>query len=395
VLVSFHGGGFTSGSGNAPGFDGGMLAHTQDVVVVTINHRLGVLGYVNLIDVGAPSELEYAGVTGIMDMTLALEWVRDNIESFGGDPGRVMIFGQSGGGAKTSIMLANPAAQGLFHRAAVQSGSQLKLRARDVSAANAELLLDALNIDRRNIASIQRKSWQEILQALGSIVAPTGTTLSFSPVLDGKYLPHDPFDPSAPLESADVPVIISTTLHDAALGLTNWTLDDAGLRTIVATRFGDANADAIIAAQKAARPQDSNYLIQASISSDASRGAGALVQAERKVALNRAPTYVYEWDWISNMADGKFGAVHGLDVSASFNSARDVTMSAASNAGRAIAHKFSSTWAAFAKTGDPNNVEIPHWAPFDAQARTVLVWDEETRTVSDYRGDLIRMLKPV
>src|SRR5262249_46962661 len=160
-----------------------------------------------------------------------------------------------------------------------------------------------------------------------------------------------------------IPMIISTTLHDAALALTNFTLDDAGLRTAVAARFGDDRADAIIAAQKAARPQDSNYLIQASTFSDASRGTGAQVQAERKAAMNKAPVWMYQWDWISDMADAKFGAVHGIDVSASFNNARDTMLSAGNAAGKLIGAKFSAAWAAFAKNGDPNDPEIPEWKP--------------------------------
>jgi para-nitrobenzyl esterase len=396
VLVQFHGGGWTSGSGNQLGFDGAMMAHTQDVVVVTVNHRLNVFGYLNLKDLDAPEELQYAGVCGIMDMAASLEWVRDNIESFGGDPGRVMIFGQSGGGAKTSVMLSNPAARGLFHRAAVQSGSALKLADNARAAANAEALLKALNISRKDMMAIQQKSWQEILDVSLSLAPPEGTTtaVSFSPVVDGDYLTHQPFDPTAPEESADVPVIISSTLHDAALALTNFDLDDAGLRQIIAGRFGEDRADAIIAAQRAARPKDSNYLIQASALTDASRGSATYVQAERKAALKKAPVWVYQWDWVSNMADSKFGAVHGLDVSASFNNARDAMMSTGAEAGKRMAKRFSTTWATFAKTGDPNNDEIPKWAPFDAETRAIMVFDEESRVENDYRGELIRQVAP-
>jgi para-nitrobenzyl esterase len=396
VLVQYHGGGWATGSGNQLGFDGAMMAHTQDVVVVTVNHRLNVFGYLNLQDIGAPEELRYAGVCGVMDMAASLEWVRDNIESFGGDPGRVMIFGQSGGGAKTSVMLSNPAASGLLHRAAVQSGSALKLADNARAAANAEVLLKALDISSNDMMAIQKKSWQEILEASVSLTPPEGTTtaVSFSPVMDGKYLTHQPFDPGAPEESADVPVIISSTLHDSALALTNFDLDDAGLRQVIAGRFGEDRADAIISAQRAARPKDSNYLIQASAFTDASRGSATYVQAERKAALKKAPVWVYEWDWISNMADSKFGAVHGLDVSAAFNNARDAMMSTGAAAGKRIAKKFSSTWASFAKTGDPNNAEIPQWAPFDADKRSIMVFDDEPHLENDYRGELIRQVAP-
>jgi len=146
VLVSFHGGGFTTGSGNAIGYDGAQLARFGDVVVVTVNHRLGTLGYTQLVDLGAPAEFAYAGCAGIMDLTASLEWVRDNIASFGGNPGNIMIFGQSGGGAKTSAMLATPAAKGLFHRAAVQSGSMLKFVPKDRATQGAEALLKQLGL---------------------------------------------------------------------------------------------------------------------------------------------------------------------------------------------------------------------------------------------------------
>ncbi|HKP61780.1 MAG TPA: carboxylesterase family protein [Polyangiales bacterium] len=395
VMVCFHGGGFASGSGNQLGFDGAKMAQTQDVVVVTVNHRLNVFGYLNLGDLDAPDELRYGGVVGIMDLAASLEWVKENIENFGGDRDRVMIFGQSGGGAKTSVMLSNPAARGLFHRAGVQSGSQLRLADNMRAGQYAELLLDELGVKSSDMMALQKKSWQEILEASVSLTPPAGSTaVSFSPVMDGDYLKHHPFDPTAPEESQDVPVIISSTLHDSALALTNFDLDDAGLRTAIAGRFGDDRADAIIKAQKAARPKDSNYLIQASAFTDSSRGSATYVQAERKAALKKAPVYVYQWDWISNMADAKFGAVHGIDVSAAFNNARDTMLSTGAAAGKRIATKFSSAWAAFAKTGDPNNSEIPKWEPFDAEKRAIMIFDEDTRAENDYRGELIRQVAP-
>ncbi|HET8933453.1 MAG TPA: carboxylesterase family protein [Polyangiales bacterium] len=397
VLVSFHGGGFASGSGNTLGFDGAMMAHTQDVVVVTINHRLNAFGYLNLKDLDAPDEFKYAGVAGIMDMAASLEWVRDNIENFGGDPGRVMIFGQSGGGAKTSTMLSNAKAKGLFHSAAVQSGSALKLMDSAQAATNAEILLKELGISKNDIPSIQKKSWQEILEASVSLMPPMGaTSVGFSPVVDGDYLTRHPFDPDAPGESADVPVIISSTLHDSALALTNFDLDDAGLEKVIAGRFGEDRAKDIVKAQKQARPQDSNYLIQAAAFTDASRGSATYVQAERKAALKKAPVYVYQWDWISQMADGKFGAIHGLDVSPAFNNWRDATISNGSAKGKRVCEAFAKAWAAFAKTGDPNISDsgLPEWPAFSAEKRSIMVFDDDLRVENDYRGELIRQLAP-
>src|SRR5258707_1247784 len=195
VLVSFHGGGFTAGSSNAIGYDGAQLARFGDVVVVTVNHRLASFGYTHLADLGAPPEFAYAGVVGIMDLVAALQWVHENISNFGGDPGKVMIFGQSGGGAKTSTILATPSAKGLFHRAAVQSGSTLKLSTREGATKSAEALLARLEIPKSRIADIQKVSWQQLLEAQTGIAA-------FAPVVDGTVLPHHPFDPVAPPESA-------------------------------------------------------------------------------------------------------------------------------------------------------------------------------------------------
>src|ERR1700686_4158478 len=164
VLVSFHGGGFATGSGNAPGYDGAQLAKFGDVVVVTVNHRLASFGYLHLANLGAPPEFANAGVAGVMDLVVSLEWVRDNIERFGGDPGNVMIFGQSGGGAKTSTVLAMPSAKGLFHSAGVQSGSTIRSATPEVGTKSAEALLTKLGIVKGNIADIQKVSWQQILE---------------------------------------------------------------------------------------------------------------------------------------------------------------------------------------------------------------------------------------
>ncbi len=215
VLVSFHGGGFATGSGNGPQYDGTQLARLGDVVVVNVNHRLASLGYLHLADLGAPPEFAHAGVVGMMDLVASLEWVRDNIENFGGDPQKVMIFGQSGGGAKTSTMLAIPSAKGLFHAAGIQSGSTIRSLDRERATKSAELLLAKLGISKSDIPAIQKVSWQQILEAQTAL----GPEAPFTPVVDGTILPHHPFDPTAPPESAAVPIIISNTLEDAALRL--------------------------------------------------------------------------------------------------------------------------------------------------------------------------------
>lgn len=191
VLVSFHGGGWETGSGNAPGYDGAQLARFGDVVVVTVNHRLASFGYLDLRSVGAGSDFAASGVCGVMDMVASLRWVRDNIAAFGGDPAKVMIFGQSGGGAKTSVLMATPAAKGLFHRAAIQSGSMMRVAAPEQAERNARALLAAAGLPASRAADLQKLSWHELLAA--QVEAAKTPGVSFIPVLDGQYLPHHPW----------------------------------------------------------------------------------------------------------------------------------------------------------------------------------------------------------
>ncbi len=385
VLVSFHGGGYTTGSGNFPGYDGAQMARFGNVVVVTVTHRLASYGYLNLADAGAPKDFAFAGVCGIMDLVASLEWVRDNIGNFGGDPSRVMIFGQSGGGAKTSVMLGNPAAKGLFHRAAVQSGSALRLATREDSAKLAAALLAKLNIAKTNAAAIQNVAWQDILVAQTAVSMEMGG--QFGPVLDGTYFPHHPFDPAAPPESADVPVIISTMMEDAALRLTNFDLDDAGLHKVVAGRYGD-KADAIIAMYRKAWPNKTPYLIQAQIFTDSGFRRSAYAQGERKSALGKAPAYMYLWEWPSPGFNGKFGAVHGIDVSGSFYNVRDPIVGVGSTEGSLMCKRLATTWCSFAATGDPNNAEIPHWPAYDTANRSTMIFDTAMRVENDPRGEM-------
>jgi para-nitrobenzyl esterase len=380
VLVSFHGGGFTTGSGNAIGYDGAQLARFGDVVVVTVNHRLASFGYTHLADLGAPAEFAYAGVAGIMDLTASLEWVRDNIENFGGNPGNVMIFGQSGGGAKTSTMLATPAAKGLFHRAAVQSGSLLKFVPKDRATQNAEALLKQLGIAKSRIADLQKVSWQQLLEA--QLAASAGAPgLGNGPVLDGKYLTHDAFDPTAPSESAEIPLIVSTTLEDAALSLTNFNLSEADLKALLDKRYKDRGAE-ILALYRKYYPQKSPYLIQAMMLTDAGFRRSAFKQAELKAAQGKGAIYMYQWEWPTPAFGGRYGAVHGLDVSGSFREARE------GNDAARVADELSSSWVAFARTGDPNNARIPPWATFDPKTRATMIFGTPTQLENDPRSEI-------
>jgi len=381
VLVSFHGGGFVTGSGNNVGYDGAELAMWGDVVVVTVNHRLGAFGYANLTGAGAPEEFGHAGVCGLLDLVASLEWVQANIAGFGGDPSRVMIFGQSGGGAKTSALLAMPPARGLFSRAAVQSGSMLRAQTEERGAKVAEKLLRELDLAPDRIRDIQTLPWQQLLEAQLRVGA-----MAFTPVLGTDALPHHPFDPTAPDESADVPLIVSSTLEDAALVLRRFDMDEATLQAALGERFGD-DAEEIAALYRRHDPDKAPHLLLAQAFTDAGFRRSMHLQAERKAAQGAAPVWVYQWDWATPAYGGKFGAIHGIDVAASFHAVRD-TFFAGQDEGRLMADRLAAAWVEFARTGDPNNSLLPRWPTYDATTRATMVFDTDTRVVDDPRGEI-------
>jgi len=384
VLVSIHGGGFGISSANAPMYDGAQLAGRGDCVVIGVTHRLAAFGYLDLVDAGADDRFAGSGASGLMDLVLALRWVRDNIEGFGGDPERVMIFGQSGGGWKTSALLATPAAEGLFHRAAVQSGSLLRFLTREEGALASTALLAALDLGPQWLDRLRKMAWPELLAAQSQVGA-----LAFSPVLDGDYLASHPFDAHAPDASADVPLIISTTLDDAGLFFDNFDLDETSLAVLLHTRYGDASQE-MLRLYRDHWPDKSPYLLHAQMATDSGFRRFAYAQAELKSAQARAPIYMYQWDWATPAFDRRFGAVHASDVSASFNNVRDPLLGCGTAEGRALSEALSSAWVAFAATGDPNTDALPPWPRFDPNDRAILVLDTPPRVVADPNGDIRR-----
>ena len=375
VLVDFHGGGFTTGSGNLPGYDGEAMARWANVVVVNVNHRLGALGYLYLGDI-AGSDFAYSGVAGMMDCAAALEWVHENIENFGGNPRDVFIFGQSGGGAKTSILFSMPSAKGLFQRAGIQSGSTIRLAHHEAATKSAQALLTKLAIGKDQIAELQEMPFEKLIAA-GGVAGP---------MVDGKVIPRDPFDPTAPEVSADVPVIIGTELEDAALRMTDWDLTEDGLKAWVAQTAG-ANADRVLSVYRKAYPDTRPFLIKARIATDRGGRRSASLQAERKAALGRAAAYLYRWDFPSPAYGGKFGAIHGMDVSLALHNAKPPLAGDTPEA-RAMAEKLSSVWLAFAKTGDPNCKAIPHWPAFNPEQRPTMIFNLTTRVENDPAHDI-------
>ncbi len=384
VLVSIHGGGFALGSGNNPMYDGARLAGFGDVVVVTVTHRLASFGFLDLADIDPSGEWADAGAAGLLDLVAALEWVRDNIANFGGDPQRVMIFGQSGGGWKVSSLLGMPAARGLFHSAAVQSGSLLRHLSREEGAQVADLFLKQLDLPKGRSVDLRKLPWAQLLAAQSQV----GSHL-FLPVLDGINLVTDPFDPVSTAESVDVPLIVSTTLADAGLFFAHFKIDEPALKGLLAKSYG-SQAERMMALYREHFPRTSPYLLHAQMVTDAGFRRYANAQAERKAAQVRAAVYTYLWEWPSPAFDGKFGAVHAVDVAASLHNDRDPIMGGGGQEALLMCTRLASAWVNFAKTGVPDNEHIPAWPRFDATRRSTMVFGADARVVDDPYGPIRR-----
>ena len=389
VLVHIHGGGFYGGSGNSPGFDGEALARFGDCVVVTINHRLGAFGYLDLAD--QSGDYADSSAAGMNDIVAALAWVRHNIEGFGGDPSRVLAFGQSGGGAKTSILMAMPSAQGLFQRAGVMSGATLKLATSQQAERGATAFMQQLGLAKGDIAALRAMPFEQLLAAQATMEAADRARgeapRSFSPSLNGVSLPRDPFDPTAPTISAHVPMIVSDVIDERADRMNNFNLTEAGLRAFIAKRVGEARADEVLAMYRKDDPTATPFVLQARFDTDEVFRKPSLLETERKAALpGGAPVWSYLWRSPSPAYGGRYGAPHGTDVGPSLHDVRGGLNETNPDSLR-LADELASVWVSFAAMGDPNNPHIPHWAPYSLPKRTTLVFDHVTQVEDDPRAE--------
>ncbi|MBC7955418.1 MAG: carboxylesterase/lipase family protein [Cytophagales bacterium] len=374
VMVHLHGGGYYAGSGNSPQTDGEMLARFGNAVVVTINHRLGSFGFLDLSRIGGERYAQ-SGMVGMLDIVAALGWVRENFVAFGGDPSRVLVFGQSGGGAKTSVLMAMPSAKGLFHRAGVMSGSALRATTPDHAGTAAENFLKILGIGNATLDKLHTLPFHELLAAQITMEmadrAAGEAPRSFSPVMNGSSLPRQPFDPDAPDSSNEVPMIISTVLDERSYRAVNFDLDEAAL----ATSLGP-NAEKLLAMYRTEDPAATPYLIQARVGTDKTFRKAAHTQAERKAAQGGAPVWAYLWKAPSPAYGGRFGATHGVDVGPTKHDIRYGLNGPNAESVR-LADQLASAWAAFAATGNPNNPLTPDWPAYTLERRTTMVFDKD------------------
>jgi len=394
VMVWYHGGAFAFGSSNMPRLDGTRLAADHDVVVVTVNQRLNILGHLHLADL-AGEDFAASGNAGTLDMLAVLKWVRENIERFGGDPGNVTIFGQSGGGGKVSMLLAMPAARGLFHRAIVMSGAAIRLTERERAGKLAEAVLKQLGLTRQQLNELQTLPFERLIAAIGPArkmvgppPAPRLDRYDFGPVVDGSVLPGHPFDPVAPDASADIPVLVGGVKDEMAIYLAPddkvWerTLTEDELRSRMAEVAGSAT-DRVIETYRRLYPNANAAERLISTFTDSNFRIRTLLLAERKAAKAKAPVWLYSFDWETPVFGGRLKAFHALDVPFVFDTIDLVGSTDRGAAAHDLARRVSSTWAAFARTGNPDNPSIPHWPAYNEAERATMILDRECRVAND------------
>jgi len=390
VMFWIHGGGFSTGSGSSPWYDGTNVALKQDVVVVTINHRLNVLGYAHL---GAFSErFADSANCGTLDCIAALQWVRDNIERFGGDPERVMIHGQSGGGRKTSMLLATPPATGLYHRAVVQSGAQLRVDTLETGETKARNLLAALNLTPGEVDRLQHLPVADIQRV--QLQAARG---QWMPVVGTPSLPGHPCDGVIPAMSGKVPVMLGSCRTETSGFMATEAkmdnLDEAGLiRLLEAVQRGQGAS--LLTMYRRLYPDRGNAEIAYMASSDRGYFLDSTLMATARAEQARADTFYYSFDWETPVDGGRFFAPHAVEIPFTFDSLAlsEVMVGPLTPETQRLADQVSALWASFARTGVPSAPGVPAWTPYNVEQRSTLVINTESRMVDDKRGEQRRTM---
>lgn len=392
VMVWIHGGGFAVGSGSEPVNDGARLCAREDVVLVSVNHRLNAFGY--LYFGGLVPGGEAVASPGQLDLVAALQWVHDNIAAFGGDPGNVTIFGQSGGGSKVATLLAMPSARGLFHKAILESGfgtyGQTKVQGEDIARA----LFEATGVARGDIAGLRAVPMETILAGLQK-VSHGSPILGPGLVADGTVVPHIPFAPDAPPISPDIPMIVGhnrteTTVLFPPEGA--FTVDWAGLGPLLGGQLAALQAPIrepgpLIEGFRRLYPGASASDIFFAITTQAGMGRNARIVCEKRAALGRASVHAYVVDWETPVQGGKLRSPHGVELPMVFNTVADFADLAPREAeAQALANDMSHRWASFARSGDPNMTGLMDWPAYALPRRETMLFDSPPSVKADPLG---------
>jgi para-nitrobenzyl esterase len=386
VLFWCHGGGFATGSGQEPDYHGANLARENDVVVVTVNHRLNVLGYLYLGEI-AGGAYQNANA-GMQDLVLALQWVRTNIANFGGDAQNVTIFGQSGGGAKVSALLAMPAASGLFHKAIVMSGPGLKVTPREEATKTTDALLKQLGLSHTDLGKLQQVPVDELVSRGGSMGMTMMGGLTFTPVVDGYSLPTQPWDPVAPAVSATVPILIGSTKDEMTSLLMSdpkyGTLTELELKQRVAFMAQGKDPDKVIDCYRRLHPNHTPTDLLVDIVTSQYMTTASVQLAERKFAQGKAPVYLYMVTWETPVLDGRMRSPHGIDLTLVFaNTDIAVGLLGDGPEPRELSALMSKAFVAFARNGNPNHAGLPQWPAYSPDSRATMHFNIPPMVVND------------
>lgn len=401
VMVWFHGGGFTAGSSvELPSYDGENLTKKGDVVVVTVNHRLNILGFLDLAAYG--DKYKNSPNAGLMDLVASLQWVKQNIAQFGGDPNNVTIFGQSGGGGKVTSLMNAPSAKGLFQKAIVQSGSYItsfteSQLAQQVSAA----LLDELNLQPNQVDSLQKISYEKLNAAGKKVMRKVGeklraegkpmTGLGWGAILDGIFLPNQPKDAAALALSKEIPLLVGSTKTEfGPFNPANRPADMEAARAALEKRYGDKTPAYLVALKKAypETTQPADY-----VNVDINFRENTIRQANQKSGVaGAAPVYAYEFTWASPVNDGIYKSMHCMEIPFVFdNIERCEEMTGGGKDAQALADKMSRSWIAFAQTGNPNVKGLPTWPQYTAQNGATMIFDNVSQVKNHHDKELIEV----
>ncbi len=398
VLFWNHGGGFVSGSGGSPDADGAHLARDFDVVVVATNHRLGILGFLWLGDIGG-EDYATSGNQGMLDIVDGLKWVRDNIATFGGDPNNVTIWGESGGGAKTCALCAMPEAKDLFHKIGVISGPLLKVNPRDGATELAHAMLAKLQIGPKDLHKLADVPLPLLLDAQQNVhlgqrgpgFGVGATRIGLSPVLDGTVVSCNPFDPAPAPWLADKPLIIGMNRQEArffamAAGDTAmFTMDDATMVARVRREYGDAFADKVLPAIRQGRPEATPSDIYVAIS-DSAWWIQSITLAERK-ATQAAPVFMYRYDYESNHkipgTDQLLRAGHATEIAAEFDQPDAPGLMGDGPDRYKVSRSVAEFWTSFAKTGRPAAAGQPAWPAYTPSQRATMTFNVQCKVIED------------
>jgi para-nitrobenzyl esterase len=410
VMVWLHGGGFSTGSGHEmKAYDGENLARRGDAVVVSLNHRVGAVGFLNLASVGGEKYAASANL-GLLDIIAALEWVRDNIRNFGGDPGNVTVFGQSGGGGKVTALMAMPRAAGLFHRAVVQSGSMLRMPGPETTAKLAAAVLKELGITKDNLDQLHSVPVERIVAAgvtAAKAVFPPpdfskpfdferhAELLAWAPTVDGAILPESPFCSGAPAVSARVPLLVGSTRTESGIGWDWLDFEDfttGELTGMMTKAYGKEMAARLLEVFRSVHPGAKPCDLFALWRSSGFRQA-TLHQASAKATQGAAPVYVYLFAWNTPVLDGRVRSYHCAELPFVFdNTDRCDAATGGGPAARALAAKVSEAWIRFARTGDPNHNGLPKWPAFRAEKHATMVFDNTCTVAYDADREELNVL---